>query len=81
MLPKNPNGKPKENLKIICKTGNEDKRIVTKILKMDENNQFGNAMTKPLPKGSIKIKKNPTMTEFNLIIQGILDEDKAGHLL
>ena len=80
MLPKNPNGKPKENLKIIYKTGNEDKRIVTKILKMDENNQFGNAMTKPLPNGSIKRKKNPTMTEFNLIIQGILDEDKAGHL-
>ena len=37
-------------------------------------------MTKPLPTGSIKRKKIPTMREFNLIIQGILDEDKAGHL-
>ena len=37
-------------------------------------------MTKPLPTGSIKRKKIPTMREFNLIIQGILDEDKAGPL-
>ena len=49
-------------------------------MKMDENNQCGNAMTKPLPTGSIKRKKIPTMREFNLIIQGILDEYKAGHL-
>ena len=32
----------------------DDKKVVTKILKMDENNKYGNAMTKPLPKGSIK---------------------------
>ena len=32
----------------------EDKRAVTKILKMDENIQYGNAMTKPLLTGSIK---------------------------
>ena len=32
----------------------EDKRVVTKIIKMDENNQYGNAMTKPLPTGSTK---------------------------
>ena len=29
----------------------EDKRVVTKILKIDENNQYDNAMTKPLPTG------------------------------
>ena len=32
----------------------EDKRVVTKIIKMDENNQYGNDMTKPLPTGSTK---------------------------
>ena len=32
----------------------EDKRVVTKIIKMDENNQYGNDMTKPLPAGSTK---------------------------
>ena len=37
-------------------------------------------MTKPLPVGSIiKLKKIPSMREFYLIIQEILDEDKIGH--
>ena len=59
----------------------EDKRVVTKILKVDENNQYGNAKTKPLPMGSIKrVKILPTMKEFDLILQGISDEDKIGHL-
>ena len=74
MLPKNSDGKPKENLKIIYKIENEHNRIITKILKMDENNQYGNAMTKPLPTGSIqkkKKKKNLSMREFDLIIQGV----------
>ena len=47
---------------------------------MDKNNQYRNAMTKPLPNGSIKRKKIPTMKEFDLIIQGISDEDRIGHL-
>ena len=80
MLTKNSDGKPKENLKIIYEIGNEDKRVVSKILKMDENNQYGNAMTKPLPTSNIKRKKIPTMREFDLIIQGISDEDKIGLL-
>ena len=59
----------------------EDNRAVTKILKMDENNQYGNAMTKPLLTSSIKRRKRlPTMKEFDLILQGISDENKIGHL-
>ena len=47
---------------------------ITKILKMDENNQYENAMAKPLPIGSIKkSKKILSMREFDLIIQGISD--------
>ena len=48
------------NQKLVYKIKNkesnqiENKRISTKILKMDENNQYGNAMTKPLPTGRIK---------------------------
>ena len=80
MLPKNSDGKPKENLKIIYKIGNEDKKVVSKILKMAENNQYRNALTKPLHTGSIKRKKIPTMREFDLIIWGISDEDRIGHL-
>ena len=59
----------------------EDRRVVIKIQKMDENNQYGNAMTEPLPAGSIKrVKKLPTMEEFDLILQGVLDTNKIGHL-
>ena len=59
-------GKSKQNLKIMYNIGNGDKRAVSKILKMDENEQYGNAMTS-LPTSSIKRKKIPTMTEFDLI--------------
>ena len=37
-------------------------------------------MTKPLPTGSIKRKKIRTKKEFDLIVQGILDENKIGSL-
>ena len=47
---------------------------------MGENDQYGNAMTKPLPTDSIKRKKNPNMREFDLIIQVISDEDKISQL-
>ena len=43
------------NLKIEGKK--KKKRVVSKILKIDENNQYGNAMTKLLPNGCIKKKK------------------------
>ena len=80
LLPKNSDGDPKENLKITVKIGNEDKRIVAIILKMNENNQYGNAMTKPLPTSSIKRKKISFRRKFDLIIQGISDKDKIGNL-
>lgn len=42
---------------------------------MDKNNQYGNTMTKPLPKGSIKrSKETPALREFNMITEGISDE-------
>ena len=73
LLPKNSQYHPKKNLKLIYEIKNEtknifeDKRVVTKILKMDENNQYGNAMIKPLPTGSIKkIKNIPSTRQFHL---------------
>ena len=54
------------NLKIDGKK--QTKRIATKILIMDKNNQYGQAMTKPLPYGCIKKKKHPSsLLEFNKI--------------
>ena len=39
---------------------------------MDENNQYGQAMTKPLPYEYIKRKENPpTLMEFNQILNRI----------
>ena len=78
---------PKEDQKLIYKIKNtqenifEDKRVVMKILKMDENNQHGNAMTKPLPIGSIKnSKKAPSLRNFDPVVQSISDEDRIGRL-
>ena len=86
--PKDNQNQFKENsLKVIYKIKNElkkifdDKRVVTKILKMDGNKQYGNAMIKPLSTGNIKkANKIPTMQEFDLILQTISDTDKTGHL-
>ena len=51
----------KENEKVIfdfdINGTKQTKRISTKILKMDENNQYGQAMTKPHPYGCIKKQK------------------------
>ena len=48
-----------ENQKNPFKTkDNQLKRFSSKIIKMDENNQYGMAMTRPLPYGSIKRKKS-----------------------
>ena len=44
---------------------NESKRVVAKILKMDESNQYGNAMTKPLLIGCIKKKKIHQCADYN----------------
>ena len=57
------------------------KRITTKVLKMDGNNQYGQAMAKLLPYDCIKKMKTPSLSEFNRILSNISHEDKIGHLL
>ena len=48
---------------------------------MDENNQYGMAMTKSLPYGCIKKRDYPpTLAEFNKITNEISHEDSVGHL-
>ena len=59
----------------------QNKRFSSKMLKLDESNQYGIAMTKPLPYGCIKSQdKVPTLTEFNRIFDSISHDDKIGHL-
>lgn len=58
-----------------------DKRVISKILKLDENNHYGYAITKPLPTGCIKNqKKMLTGWEFNMLLERVSLEDKIDHL-
>ena len=45
----------------------QTKIISSVILKMDENNQYGQGITKALPYGCIKLKNTPPPTRFNVI--------------
>ena len=59
----------------------QTKRISSKIIKMDKNNQYGMAMTKSLPYGYIKKRdRPPTLAEFNKISDEISHDDPTGHL-
>ena len=88
LFPRDSSSNRRKILKVIYKIRNrdkndyEDKRTVVKILKRDENNQYGNAMTKPVPTGCIKkSKKISDLRELNLLLEGISGKDKIGHLL
>ena len=58
----------------------QKKRIITKIIKFDENNQYGYAMTRPMPTGCIKKNNSPSWLEFNLLLEKVSLEDSIGHL-
>ena len=60
----------------------ENKRVSTVTLKMDENNQYGNAMTKPLPITCIKKEAyTPIICKLSLLLSGISHKDGMGNLL
>ena len=56
------------------------KRIITKIVKLDENNQSGYAMTRPMPTGCIKQNNSPSWLQFNLRLEKVSFEDLIRHL-
>ena len=63
---KKADGTRDENWKVIYNINGRNKRVISKILKLDENNQYGHAMTKPLPTGCIKNDPDLSWTTFNL---------------
>ena len=67
------------NLRIDHKKA-QKKRVITKILKLDENNRYGNGMTKPLPTGCIKDDHDLSWETFNFLLEKVSFEDKIGHL-
>ena len=44
-LPKKSNGETDLDWRIVYDINGEEKRVISKILKLDENNQYGHAMT------------------------------------
>ena len=56
------------------------KRLITKISKLDENNQYGFAMTKTMPISCIKENKPLSWLKFNLLLETVDLDDPIGHL-
>ena len=78
-LNKNFNYKVVYNLKLDGKNADK-KTVITKILKFDENNQYGHGMTKPLPTGCIKDNNHVSWATFNCLLEKVSLEDEIGHL-
>ena len=54
-------------------------RVISKVIKFDENNQYGFAVTKPMPAGAIK-QKTASWTEFNVLFEKVSLDDKKCHI-
>ena len=74
--------KDTKNEKALFKTADGQlKRFSSKIIKMDENNQYRMAMTRPLPYGRIKRKERIlNFEELDQLLKSITLEDKIGHI-
>ena len=59
----------------------QKRRVITKILKLDENDQYGFTMTKPMPAGCIKEHPSPSWKKFNLLLESIRTTLKDIYLL
>ena len=74
------------DLKVICSIKPDSERkpektsLITKILKLDENNQYGFAMTKPMPKGCVKEHPSLSWLKFSMLFETVSLEDVIGHL-
>ena len=58
----------------------QPKRIISKILKLDENNQYSFGMTKPLPTGCIKTDPFISFKTLNDLIRTLDINSSIGHL-
>ena len=76
---KNQNFKTGYKLKLDNDEKYKDYRVTSKIIKFDENNQYGFVMTKPMAIGSIKDKAH-SWTEFNPLMEKVSLDDPIGHL-
>ena len=58
----------------------QQKRVITKILKSDENNQYGFGMTEPIPTCCIKQNLDTSWRNSNFFLQNRSLSDKFGRL-
>ena len=75
--------KDTKNEKVLFNTGADGqlKRFSSKIIKMDESNQYGMAMTRPLSYGCIKRQYTvPSFEELEQLLRSVTLEDKIGHI-
>ena len=79
-LPKKADGTRDTNYKVIYSINGEEQRVITKILKLVENNQYGHGMTKPLPTGCIKNDPDLSWEKLNFLIETVSLDDLIGHL-
>ena len=56
------------------------KRVISKILKLHENNQYVNRITKPLPTDCIKDDSDISLATFNFLLETVDFKDRIGHL-
>ena len=68
------------SLKLDGETKPEKRRIIAKILKLDENNQYGFVMTKPMPTGCIKEHPSLSWLKFNIVLESVSLDDPKGQL-
>ena len=54
--------------------------MITEILKLDENNQYGFAMIKPMPTGCIKGKDLLCWLDFHILLETVDSNVSIGHL-
>ena len=80
LLLRKEDGTRNNDFKIIYDINGQDERVNTKILQLDENNQYGHGMTKPLPTGCIKDDPDLSWEKFNLLIESVSLQDPIGHL-
>ena len=76
---KNQDYKVEYSLKLDNDEKSKEYRVISQIIKFDENNQYGFAMTKPMPVGAIK-EKDTSWTEYNLLFEKLSLDDKKGHI-
>ena len=76
---KNQNYKVAYKIRLDDEPIDNTRRVISKVLKFDENNQYGFAMTKPMPVGNIK-EKEADFSEFNLLFETVNLNDSIGHI-